>query len=624
MVLKGQIEFVVILAMLAIGVVAAVVVLQTGVINPPTPGVEKQYETIKNSITDLIRSGAVETMDTLYSQGGFLSPEKTITYGYSEVPVWRDCSGLNVPRIEDEIRQGVMNYLNKNLNGTMDFFGKTVKLRLSVMNVQPNLVKNRIDIKVTIPTDVDGYTMPQPYEVSVPTNLYDIMDFSSNFIKDADKARMFEQATMTFLATQDFEKDTPQWIPLTGVRVGCGNILLLTKEDIRPRLERFLKQEVPNRINWNNVPASPDSFFFNSVGGKTYPNIDVTFVYPDSWDIGQNMWFTSGGSPNMIYVMPSMLFYMVPVCTAQYYVSYSFRYPIIVRVKDRLNGRNLDFAYMAEIQNNAPAGNCSDYPAPGQTEYDQMCVQGATMPVLVTVKDTEGNPVQDAQVTFSMCLVGRTNASGMVEGHAPGIGSDFHVYKQGYKSFANYTAGNMLQNVTVVLKSVQETVNIHIFGVPVTGEGASLAGESVKYSSYRITSGPSGITDHGDLMLFSYFVPTDPDPLVPEDSQLSPSLSDEEGNLADSVEINGLFPNEYTVYTVVQDNAKSMITGAVNSTFTLGENDRDIYMYLPVLKNEDMQYSINGTEGERLASKLISCGIKPVSTEEQSLSGSCN
>lgn len=605
MVLKAQVEFIVIFAIIIIAVVGGMVALQSGIIQPPATGVEKQYETIKNSIVEVVRSGAVETLDTIYSQGGFLNPENTITYGFSEVPVWRDCEGLSTPDIEGEIEEGIENYLEEQLSGTMDFFGKEAKLSLNRIDVTSNLVKGRLDVKVNLPTEVEGYNIPQPYEVSIPTDLYDVFDFSVNFATEAHEEDLLETISVTYLMEQDQNRGGENWLPVAGIRTGCGNILMKTRSDLLPAMENLIGTHVSNAISWNNVPVSGDQFYFNTVGGKRYPNIEPTFVYPPGWDLERNFFM----SPDPLVSIPTIIYPYVPACMSEYYVRYSFRYPIIVRVKDKVSGKIFDFAYMTTvIDNEAGCGSLSG----NQTDYYDFCVEGADCPVNMTVSDIYGDPVGGATGIFGGCSIGKTDSEGRLTGMTPCIGAALNIYKDGYKTYADYMSGTSLDNLSVKMERVMSDVTVNVYGVPVGGTGGGMDGQYMVYDSYSVSGSPKRITEFDEAKTTLNLYPSVA--MGPEDNVFMMSLMDEEMKAVDTVTIETMFPNYYYVMIMTQDIDGNLI-GMVNSTLDLTENDQELYVYAAVM--EGLEYSLNQTEIIKISNALSECGIDPMSTEEQ-------
>ncbi|MCK5022834.1 MAG: hypothetical protein KAS04_01540, partial [Candidatus Aenigmarchaeota archaeon] len=64
---KGQMEFIVIISLIIIAIVAIVIASRSAVITPPdTSGIPEEGKTIKDSVINLIRAGVKDHMTLLY------------------------------------------------------------------------------------------------------------------------------------------------------------------------------------------------------------------------------------------------------------------------------------------------------------------------------------------------------------------------------------------------------------------------------------------------------------------------------------------------------------------------------------------------------------------------------
>jgi hypothetical protein len=632
--MKAQIEFVVIAGLIIVGVIVALVAVQQAGVKPPPTGIEQQLKTIKDSISNVIRNGLKEKMDIIYAQGGVLTPTGTnVEFDLYPVLIWENCGKVSIPNVAKEISSGLLEYIQKNLEEEEEFFGKTAKFDFNTLRRKPPTVKilrDKISVEVYLPTNVEGYPIQQPYEVSIPTKLYEILDFSENFVQCAGDNRIFETITMESILKNSIymDRESEYWLPLGPIETGCGNSIFRTRSELLTAMDREIKKTV-SYVVWNERRPlrEPELYPINSVCGKVYPDLEVSFEYPLSWDLSRNFNFYSPGSPpGSIQVIPQARFSsIVPVCIAEYVILYSVRYPVIVSVKDSLTNRFFNFALIVGIENNEPSDCEGEMEI---SEYSDVCEKEADCSAKVTVRDTNGNPIEGAEVIFYTCKIGKTDSSGTVEGKIPCVGSEFHVYKQGYKSYGNILSSSELKDIEITLLKAQDKVTIHVFGVPVIGENEITKEDgSYVFDKYTITNKPYPITQFEGVSVHSEFVPLDFNVFAPEDFLIVPPLSDEKGSLLDEVEFEHYFyPNEFGVVTITSNKVNGVSIGFFNYTFTLGEEDKDIYMYVPILLTKEFTppespslflNEVNVTEIGKLTQTLIDCGIEPVSTEAQ-------
>ncbi len=615
---KGQVEFVVVLALIIIAVVAVVLASRQAVITPPpTPGLPEEAKLVKDSVLNLIRAGAKDQLLFIYNQGGTISPSPSVKFGMFQTQIWSACDEKNIPDVAEEIGAGLWAYLRNNLEEKMDFYGKKTTFDFSNPKYEVDILKDRINIKVYLPTKVEDYDIRQPYEVSVASRLYDILDFSENFVDDQGKNRFLEVFTLASMMNSNPEHEN--WVPVKGVQIGCGNVLFKTREDILPGIKGIAKYTVSHTL-WNNagLKLAENPFYpIYGVGGKTYPDLEVVFSYPPSWDSEMDKYFSY--MPEPLRVIPKPAMPMVPICMAPYAVSYTFRYPVIVMVKDDILNQWFNFAVMVDIENTQP-GNCTGISV-NESDYARIC-GNAECDIRVAVRNSTGSPVKGADVGFHICEVGVTDENGVVEGKIPCIAGELHVYKEGYRSFGDLFAPADLQNIEVVLKKVADSITVHFKGV--IGEAHTSLGDG-KFDTYTFSGGSKGLEEFGrKLTVFLSFSPEDPNYFTGEDTSVIITNYDTEGNLNQDVTTYGLQPIRYLVTALVTDDETDVPVGYINTSIELSEGENEIYVYLPLVltaDGEDMKEpGISPDDAEKVTDALVSnCGwSSPVSTKEQS------
>ncbi len=619
---KGQVEFIVIVAIVIIAIIAIILASRQAVIpTPPTTGLPEEAKLVKDSVVNLIRSGVKDQLTLIYNQGGTLSPSFSVEFGMFDTQVWSACGETNIPDVSKEIGAGLWAYLRENLEDEMEFYGKNVKFDFGNPKYNVDIFKDRINIKIYLPTTMEDYEIQQPYEVSIATKLYDVLDFSNNFVKDMEETRFFEIVTLTSMVHSNPEHEN--WVPVAGIQTGCGNVLFKSRNDILPGVKGVIKYTV-SHVVWNTQPlriAENPFYPIYGVGGKLYPDLEVAFAYPPSWDSEIDKYFMF--APDPLRVIPKPIMPMIPFCMGPYAVSYSFRYPVVVMVEDSLLNQWFKLAVMVDIENTQP-GNCTaEFGV--ESEYSKICAN-PNCDAKVTVKNSTGSPIEGADVSFYICDLGLTDENGVIEGKIPCMVSELHAYKQGYRSYGDLFRSDEVEDIVVTLEKLEENVTIHLKGLE--AEAHTPLGDG-KFSSYTIKGSPKDLTKSNfgvELVVFTSFSPTYPNLFTGEDTSLILSNFDEEGNLISEFNISGMQPVRLNVTASAADNETGRPLGYIDTSFEVGEGDSEIYVYLPIVLEVDGSGwntddpGVNPEEAEKLTNTLIAhCGwASPVSTQEQS------
>lgn len=623
---KGQVEFIVVAALIIIAITAVILASRQIVIpSPVTSGLTEEAKTIKDSVENLIRAGAKDRLLLVYNQGGAQAPTLSVEFGAFDTAVWSACGENNIPDVEKEIGAGIWAYLRENLKDEMEFYGKKVTFDFSKPKYEVDVIKDMVNVRVYLPTKVEGYDIQQPYAINVPAKLYDVLDFSKNFVNEAGSTRFFEMVTLTSMLHSNPESEA--WIPVAGAQVGCGNVLFKTRNELLPGIKGIIKYTV-SHVVWNTQPlklAENPFYPISSVGGKFYPDLQVAFAYPPSWDaeIDQYFMFT----PEPLRVVPKPIMPIIAFCMAPYSVGYTFRYPVVVMVEDSLLDQWFKFAVMVDIQNTQP-GNCSAQFG-NISEYAQICVSDAKCNAKVTVKDSAGTPVEGADVSFYICDIGVTNSNGVAQGKIPCMVSELHAYKEGYRSFGDLFRSDQLQNIDVTLQKTADKFTIHFKGLEVEAGGDNLDGITGdgQFGSYQVKSSSKDITPKAnfgdkDMIVIAAFSPVNPNYFTGEDTSLLLSNYDENGTLVAQIETAGLQPIAYNFTLTVADNETGMPLGYLNTSIQLSEGDTELYVYMPVALKADGNNigdpGIDPAEANQLTDVIrLDCG-EPVRTTQAS------
>ncbi|MEM7825128.1 MAG: hypothetical protein QXO27_04110 [Candidatus Aenigmatarchaeota archaeon] len=619
---KGQVEFIVIVALIIIAIVAVILASRQAIVpSPVTPGLPEEAKTVKDAVVNLINAGLKENLLLIYNQGGEIKPKPSVKFGFFDTRIWTGCGEVSIPDVSKEIGSAILAYLRGNLKDEMDFYGKHVIFDFSKARSEVDIIKDRITIRIYLPTKVEDYDVPQPYETNIQSKLYDILDFSKNFVNDVNSTRFFEIVTLTSMVHSNPESD--KWVPLVGTQVGCGNILFKTRKDILPGIKGIMRY-VASHVVWNTQPmklAENPFYPINSVGGKFYPDLQVAFAYPPSWDeeIDKNFAF----APDPLRVVPKPIMPLLPFCMAPYTVLYNFRYPVIVMVEDSLLNQWFKFAVMVNIENSQP-GNCS-MKFGEESEYAKICVNEANCQAKIIVKDSSGNPIEGADADFYICNIGRSDNNGVIQGKIPCIVSELHVYKEGYRSFGDLFRSDELGEKEIVLKKIEESITLHLKGIEVEAKGDDKDGtkDDGKFETYQVKGSSTSLTPfvNKDMVVIMTLSPVSPNYFTGEDTALIILNYDENGNIISDINISGLQPISYYFTLTVAENETGIPLGYINnSVIDIGEGDKEFYIYTPlVLKvdGEDIKEpGVDPSEADQLTELITNiCGAPIRKTE---------
>ncbi len=616
---KGQVEFIVVAALIVIGIAVVILASRQAIITPPVvTGVTEEAKTVRDSVSNLIRAGVKENLQILYNQGGLLDVGPSIRFGMFETSIWSFCGETDIPDVSSELNNGLLAYLNQNLqdnldsNDEMEFSGVKAKFDFSEVSSKVEIIKDRIVVRVNLPTEIGTYQVQQPYEVSVNSKLYDILDFSNNFVSEVGKDKYFELCTIQNMQHSD--------APMMGVISDCGKIVHMTRAQTLPVAKGVANYVISHTV-WNKQPVymerNPPCPPINSVGDKIYPGLEVAFAYPPSWDSEMDRYFNMYPDPAIF--VPQPIGSLIPVCMTPYSIFYSFRYPVIVMVEDSTLDQWFKLAMMIEIENNEP-GSCFGY-LQEESEYNNRCKEDVTCDATIRVKDSEGKPVEGVDVLFSICNIGTTDSEGKVESKIPCIISNLRVYKEGYRSYGEsmLSFGDMVDK-NITLQKTAGSVTIHLKGLRTMAYGSEGGG---KFSSYQVTESAKDISELNDkLLVLVSFTPAQPDQMSNMDLEIYATNLEEE-TYTDTIASEGLQPIKYNVSVSAEDFSNETSTSVVSllsTSFELKEGEKDIYIYLPVvLKTETGDIEAPGidvSETGQLTDVAVSrCGSAVSATE---------
>ncbi len=602
---KGQVEFTVILGIIIIAVIAIFYAFSSGLIGPSVipPAVEKQMGVVKSTVNNFIRAAVADIMMNMSMYGGYLNDNSfsnPVKFLGHNVPYWQYNGQKTIPDVQANLLEGIENYLqNHKASLESSFSGKDVAI--GDPHVALDLRGNQLTVTVNMPTTVMNYQIREPYVVNIPTMFGDIYDFSNGFVSLASSNRYFEYFTLSSMLISPIESGSHA-VPVFVYLLECGDSVFKTWWDVKPEMEKtiestlahtYMQDKVPLNIMYN---SSYPKYALPDVNGKTYPDLDITFHLPDSFELTQsNFQFT----PNPIIAMAEPVPFVSTCISDPLVVYYSLNYPVIVRVKDPLTNNIFTFAYHVYIYNNKPGDWTQGIG--GYTPEDQELICSTPgCPIKVAVKDTDGNPVPYAAVGYSDCLLGRTEENGVLSTTGPCGIAPLNVYKEGYEIYDEPMSSDDLENATITLRKYP-VMNIHLYEVNIANNAVT--------SEYWISAGDvkplDADTERDESALITFY-------RVPEGDAYNRFYETGMGTE------RFIPPGYYSISgTLMSSTLETRYGGFAIQGYPVSEEVTDLYIYLPY--NYEFQgLTDNSTIVEQVGiftSVLGKCGIGPVSQE---------
>jgi hypothetical protein len=383
---KAQIEFIYITAIIAaLVIVIAYTSLRTSKpgegIFPGTPGkiptsVEEEMKMVEDYLINFMRESTYETVKILERRGGYLDAGEFEAGGFTfmndDVPYWEICGNLHIPPKEDvknRLERKTEEYIKVHREKIENLFGKDVMFDFDKLRVEANILDNKIDFKVFFPTTVKNYSIEQPYKFSLVTELGRIYDFSRDFAISQANERYFEYFTIAGIYTSRIIDEHPA-LPTVEDMHSCDERIDRNRGTLNRYLEKIIKHALTNVLWWVPMPNQAGSgftktFSIENVNGKKYPDLNepgprynITFTLPDDFSIE----FTSE-----IHVSPGNPRSFIEItccglddtrCIRTYNFNYPFKFPVNVRIYDKLLKQYFNFGVMAAINNNMLPGGC--------------------------------------------------------------------------------------------------------------------------------------------------------------------------------------------------------------------------------------------------------------------------
>lgn len=608
---KGQAEFI---ALLAIVIVAAVAILYA-FSGPGLPLItDPREQAVRNSIENLIRSGADETMRILSAQGGYPEPQEGVQFLEKPVPYWQRGGTVTIPDARAAFTQQLEEFLNQNKDSFVA--GLDGEVTAGDAAVQAAFSDSKITLTVNLPATLDGRPVHPRYQVEVLTKFGEILDFSRQFTQDQLSKRYLEYFTLASIVASPIEQDqfvTPMFIHLTR----CGEFVFRSWPDIKPKMEERIETTLAHTylpgkspIGVGDITPYP-KYVLPRVGGKAHEDLDVSFHLPDDFALSPSSFqFT----PNPIIASAEPVGFTGICVSRPIYVNYFLNFPVIVRVRDPLTQHVFQFADQILIKDNAPgplSSGAYEQDIQAQLCADQQCEIG------LTVRTGSGQPVPQAEVSFMGCGLGKTSSQGRLQGQAPCGAGPLQVYKSGYGLYLSPYSHDQIGSIAVTL---HRTVSPAVYFFE------AVVSKNAQAQTYRVESlGP--VQDKRVMLIFR----------SEDGTQI---FRRDFGGFTGK--LDGLPSGTYLVTATLMSSDFRNTYGSVTLTATIPETATEVHFAVPnsldyrqledqalaaaTAGNDDLLASLRNQLGYQavvLGRLLDACGVGPVAGEEPELPQPC-
>ncbi len=410
---KGQVEFIVILGLLAIAVVGIYYVFQSGLIEDVTipESVKEEQKLVKDFVENVIRDGSINTIRTLETHGGYLTSEQMPDYAFfarQEVPYWQQCDNDIGPEkltVTERLETGIKNHIISSLQGIEEVYGKATDFDINSVGVEANILDSKVDIKVNMPVKVHGYLIREPYTVTIPTKFGRILDFAADFAHEAATERFWETFTSASIEMSD--------LPRFGLLTQCGQVIFWDQSKIADRMDNVVRYTLVNTGLWRQTQVLQNNglitYGIERVNENIYPDLDIKFKLHDGFSVEV---LDPLIIMNIDPFIESPIFPVPPICVSAYEQNYSISYPVVISVFDPILDDYFYFSSMIYVDR-MEHGDCQ------QIESLVSSCEEAECYATITVKDTGGTPLEGAYAHSGGCSINTSNIQGIIEGPVP-------------------------------------------------------------------------------------------------------------------------------------------------------------------------------------------------------------
>ncbi|HDD46023.1 MAG TPA: hypothetical protein ENG42_00975 [Candidatus Aenigmarchaeota archaeon] len=567
---KAQLEFV---AIIVVAIIMVLVIFFISLLSlrpqSQVSSIGEDVKMIREAVKGVLRESIDDALLAFYYTGGFEgSPLGHVRHGGSKIAIWKDCGNIFIPNIENSI----VNYLKIAIRDRLKnsvFYGKNITFDLERLEIGVRLTSKKIVFEITLPFTFEGKRIERPYIIEKGSDIYTIIKFSKEFLSKLNNTNLFEILTLSTMLQSN--PDSSYWVPVSGVVYGCGNYMLIERTKVAEGIKKIANYVASHIVfNKNTKKLASNPFFPISLANY---DLKIRTFYPDEWDISKNL---------RIYPQPSIIvakqeFPLISFCSKNYLVLYTFKYPIILTIKDEIMNQWLRFGVMVSIENNMP-GKCKGYE---HGDYEELCVKNAKYDVTLKIINESGKPIKDAVAFFHTCFVGKSDENGIIRAKVPAVVGELKVYKHGYISYGNLTTYHDLKEKTIKLGKLKGEIEVRYYGIEMRRNGGG----------YEITGGRERIDqflEDGEKIahVTVYLDPINRNIFTNEPYPLVITNFNESGVFF-AMKERGIYPAKYQILGWVINSKTNNIVGYINKTVEISKDVENICITLPFVTNLD-------------------------------------
>ena len=615
---KAQAEMIVIVGIIVLAAVAILYTFQgsvPGTTAIPT-AVAQNQKIVKNSFLSMAEDAAKETVEIMEYHGGYLSADllknqdsvtarPSVIYTGQGAPFWQQC-GEDVSPTKAQVRAwlegGLRIHILESIDSLEGSFEKDVQFDTSKLNVNANMLYDRIGFTVNLPTTVQGYAIRQPYTFSVPTNFGRILDFAKDFSKEAADSRFMDYFTITSVHFSST-------LPTIGLMISCSETIYLSPEEVKDGMEGAIRYTVGNILLWQEMPFDPKYpkvYAIPDVNGKTYPDLSIRFALPDNFAL-------EGMQPILITNKDKLLlgpfFFQIFHCVGNYNQRYNFAYPAVVSVKDELTGNNFNFASMVHVQpqegkGSMEAGDCSIINIPEGSCSSEKLACNAKLTV------TDGNnPLEGVSAIFGGCYVGKSDSNGVIEGSIQCGEHELNLYHPSqYSTLTKKTTSSEISK-TYTLSSIP-TLTFYFHSATIEDRGyyackTSKPETNTNKFTHLTLEGEENYTV-SNINPTSLTIPSNPEICKTNPSECL------DFTVLEKTTVDYIPTGDYSADGELSNPAASIMIGGFLSPLTVPAKDSDIHVTVPKTSG-----SLSDALKREATTNLTSfCNLHPISANE--------
>ncbi|MHA2065755.1 MAG: hypothetical protein ACXABY_15365 [Candidatus Thorarchaeota archaeon] len=564
-------------------------------------------------------------------------PEHVLFVGEG-VPYWQKCQhdlSLSREEIKRTFEFALKNYILKHTDEFLDFFGKNVTFDLPRLDVDANILRDKIVLTVTLPTTVNGYDIREPYTREVSTKFGEIIDFAADVAKEFSVNRELEYFTIYSIYFSKNLWDGHPKLPTIGVMTQCGENVLRSPRQISRYLLETAEYVLTNTFWWRGLSTSRSrsrTFGIEDVNGERYMDLNIKMHLPDDFAFaarGRTILFTNNE------LLLDMDMFVIPRCVSAYKQVYDVSYPVVISVDDPLSGNSFNFGSMVHVTDSwgeMSPGRC-DFDI---TKYTNDCKDlecNANIRVVWhKYSDGSNEPLEGALVTIGDCFGEKTDSDGHVEGPVECGLQELSIYHN--SSFGFYSE-------IVSSSELSGTYELH-YKPGMTAHFRKVVVENDSDAKYRCLIEGFGDNEFvigkmdsgsGEYGLYNTLETSETNCMDTPECQECMDVNTDgvdaiddinicrtcqdlctAGDLESDVDIDYIPSGDYFVDVSVRDIQNGYEKGKIDLDYRLSEDTEDLYVYIPDIGKD--VFGIDNSDGEDMEDIVVNrCGIDLITTE---------